>query len=142
MHDNWQFAVTLGTIIAGVFYNNSKIDKVIEALHDIDKRLSKIEDKKILVWQCRENSMKIPDYWQKETGPELRPAVVAYLNQQPLTSRQVKLMRLYIKQWIEADVWALDDELGELRRLADRIDSQEAVTAWLDRASNSEIDPL
>jgi hypothetical protein len=32
MHDNWQFAVTLGAIILGAFYNNRKSDDVRKEL--------------------------------------------------------------------------------------------------------------
>lgn len=85
---------------------------------------------------------KIPRYWQHETGPELRPAVEAYLNGRMLTLRQVAIFRLYLKQWIEAEVWAEDAELYELRRLADQIKSEDDVKSWLRRADHFGIDPL
>lgn len=37
MHDNWQFAVTLGAIVFGAFFNNMKSDSVRKELRtDID----------------------------------------------------------------------------------------------------------
>jgi hypothetical protein len=58
MHDsnNWQFAVTLGAIVVGVFINNRKADDVRRELHtdislltgkfiDLIDRLAKVEAK-------------------------------------------------------------------------------------------------
>lgn len=56
MHDNWQFAVTVGAIVIGAFVNNRKIDDVRVELHgdinlltgkliDLIDRLAKLEGK-------------------------------------------------------------------------------------------------
>ena len=63
---------------------------------------------------------RAPKYWMYEESGVLRPAVEAYLNGEPLTAGQVKLMRLYLKQWIDSPVWdenPVADEDSKLDRM-------------------------
>jgi hypothetical protein len=76
-----------------------------------------------------------------ETGHELKPAVVAYLERRPLTPRQVDLIRLYLKQWIDAPSWA-GDGIAELRREVNQIRTASDISAWLRKAEDAAIDPL
>ena len=39
MHDNWQFAVTLGAIIVGIFFNNAKLDELRKELGGVRSEL-------------------------------------------------------------------------------------------------------
>ena len=93
---------------------------------------------------------RAPKYWMYEESGVLRPAVEAYLNGEPLTAGQIRLMRLYLKQWIDSPVWdenpvADEDskrELAELRRLADAIETEREIADWIECALDAGIDPL
>jgi hypothetical protein len=85
-----------------------------------------------------------------EQGGELVPAMQRYLNGQPLTIRDIALLRLYIQQWIDSGVWDTNPslnaegrlELAELRGLARGINSGRAIAAWIHRAEDLGMDPL
>jgi hypothetical protein len=77
-----------------------------------------------------------------DTGTELRPAVVAYFENRPLTLRQVNLIRLYLKQRIDAPVWAGGEDLDELRREVNQIRTASDISAWLRKAEDADIKPL
>jgi hypothetical protein len=85
--------------------------------------------------------MAPPGFWMYKQGGELQPAIVAYLNQRPLTLRQIELIRLYLKQWIEAPIW-FGDLIEELRRDVDRIQFSIDIRDWLRKADEAGIDPL
>jgi hypothetical protein len=80
-------------------------------------------------------------YWVHEESGVLRPVVVAYLKDQPLTDAQIAVMRSYLRQWITANVW-VGPEIGELRRRIDGLTSRQAIKQWLDDALEQNIDPL
>jgi hypothetical protein len=82
-----------------------------------------------------------PCYWMHETSGVLRPAVVAYLKQTPMTDEQVAAMRAYLRQWIMADVWVGED-VDYLRAKIDGLTSSQAIRHWLDEAAELNIDPL
>jgi hypothetical protein len=82
-----------------------------------------------------------PGYWINETSGVLRPAIVAYLREQPLSEAHVSAIRAYLRQWIAAEVW-VGYGVGVLRRQIDQLDSREAIHAWLDDALKLDIDPL
>ena len=84
----------------------------------------------------------MPGYWMYEIGEQLKPAVVAYLNNLPLTSRQVAVIRAYLKQWIEADGWSPTFGLTRLRSSVNEIQTQADIRAWLSQAEEESIDPL
>jgi hypothetical protein len=83
-----------------------------------------------------------PGYWMHETGEELQPAVVAYLNDLPLTSRQVALIRAYLRQWIEVDGWAPSSALVRLRSSVNEIQTPQDICAWISQAEEEGIDTL
>ena len=91
-----------------------------------------------------------PGYWMNETGGELAPAVMRYLEGQPLSERDIELIRLYIQQWIGSPVWfmnpSLTDEgrrdLDRLRELARVLNNRGAIDAWLTLAVDFGVDPL
>jgi hypothetical protein len=77
-----------------------------------------------------------------ETSGRLTPVVEAYLNGKTLSPEQVQLMRAYLRQWIDADVWECDDKVAELRRKVREIESRKDIEIWLDQAMEVGIDPL
>lgn len=84
----------------------------------------------------------MPGYWMYEVGGELKSAVAAYLNDQPLSLREIALFRAYLIQWIDADVWAESAALAELRRSVLKIQTPRDITVWLAQAMEEGIDPL
>jgi hypothetical protein len=65
-----------------------------------------------------------------------------YLESRAVSRRDVRVLRQYLIQWIEAPVWAPGGaELETLRRLAHLIDSKSDVDKWTLRALNLAIDP-
>jgi hypothetical protein len=80
-------------------------------------------------------------YWQNETSGLLAPAVEAYLAGEAMTGHQVAAMRAYLRQWIALPgfrgpmVDTLREQVGELRTRQD-------ITAWLELAAATGIDPL
>jgi hypothetical protein len=81
-------------------------------------------------------------YWMNETGGELQPAIVAYLEQRPLSLRQIHLVKLYLAQWIDAPAWAPSPSLAALRQTVLRIETPEDIHCWLAAALDEGIDPL
>jgi|HubBroStandDraft_4_1064222.scaffolds.fasta_scaffold59061_2 hypothetical protein len=82
----------------------------------------------------------IPGYWMNETSGVLVPAVQAYLNNQPMTDRQIAAMRAYFRQWMNAD-WK-GPMIDPLRTKVNEIATREDITAWLDMALSENIDPI
>ena len=85
--------------------------------------------------------MSTPGYWMHEMSGALRPAVEAYLHDEPMTARQIAAFRAYLRQWIAYD-WKGDEALQALRLGVDRINSREAIDDWLELAIELCIDPL
>ena len=83
-----------------------------------------------------------PGFWMYETGEELKPAILAYLNDLPLTSRQVVLIRAYLRQWIEAGAWMQSPGLIRLQSRVSEIQTRQDIHAWLSQAMDEGIDPL
>lgn len=85
--------------------------------------------------------MSHPKYWMRETGGGLRVAVAHYLNREPLSDEEIGLIRAYLKQWIDAQVWD-DEDVKDLRATVDAIASRSAIDRWLYQADQIKIDPL
>jgi hypothetical protein len=91
-----------------------------------------------------------PKYWPCETSGLLKPAVEAYLHGKPLSDDHVRVLRAYLKQWVDSPVWdqnpyANEDEkqwLAELRRKVDEIHSRNEVRECLSIMTNRGMDPL
>jgi hypothetical protein len=91
-----------------------------------------------------------PGYWMNETGGELAPAIMRYLDHVPLSKRDIELIRLYILQWIGSPVWEMNPdqteegraELERLRELARVLTNRGAIDAWIALALDVGIDPL
>jgi hypothetical protein len=94
--------------------------------------------------------MTAPGYWMDETGSELAPAIKRYLDGADLTTRDLWLIRAYIRQWIDSPVWDANPaqtassrlELAALRTLARSLNSRESIADWLALAENFGVDPL
>jgi hypothetical protein len=83
-----------------------------------------------------------PHYWTHETGGELRPAVLQYLEGNPLNVRQVQIMKQYLWQWVASPVWQGHDDLDGLRLRVTRIQTQRDVSECIDAAIELNMDPL
>lgn len=84
---------------------------------------------------------KFPRYWRDETSGVLQPAVFAYLNGDPMSAEQVAAMRAYLRQWIDAPVWA-GPAVADLRHAIDHLVDREDIGRWLAIAEDNGIDPL
>lgn len=84
--------------------------------------------------------MNGPGFWMDETTGVLRPAVEAYLRDEPLTPSQIAALRAYLRQWIAYPWWCGDVE--GLRGTIDTLTSREALHSWIDRAADEGMDPL
>jgi hypothetical protein len=82
-----------------------------------------------------------PGYWMYETSGALRPAIVAYLQHEPMTDEMIAAMRAYLRQWIMAPVWA-GVALDTLQARVDGLTTTEAIRLWLADALKVGIDPL
>lgn len=82
-----------------------------------------------------------PSFWMHETSGVLRPAVEAYLLDQPMTDDQVAAMRAYLRQWIAGD-WHDDGALDRLRASIDGLTTRKAIHDWILAAVDEGIDPL
>ena len=91
-----------------------------------------------------------PGYWMNETGGELALAMHRYLNGHRLSASDIALIRAYLVQWIDADVWNLNpdgttaflDELQTLREKARKLTTVRAIEEWVAVATDWGIDPL
>jgi hypothetical protein len=85
-----------------------------------------------------------------ETSGELAPAITRYLEARPLFVRDIALIRAYLRQWIDSDVWdanpSQDDdgrmELSRLRKMARAITCQRDIEVWIAEAVGFGVDPL
>jgi hypothetical protein len=85
-------------------------------------------------------SAPIPGYWMAETTGQLRPAVMAYLANEPMDDRKIAAMRAYLRQWMACD-WK-GPMIDVLRTQVEDLTTKEDITRWLDRAQTVNIDPL
>ena len=84
---------------------------------------------------------RIPGYWMNETSGVLRPAVEAYLHDQPMTGEQIAAMRAYLRQWIAADGFR-GPTVDVLRTAVDGLTTKDAIRRWIDIATDEGMDPL
>ena len=85
-----------------------------------------------------------------ETGGQLVPAVMRYLNGDRLTAVDIALIRAYLVQWIESPAWDqnphLTDagraELQSLREAAQKLTTRRAIDQWVEVATDWGMDPL
>lgn len=87
------------------------------------------------------NPQTAPGYWMHETTGVLRPAVEAYLRNEPMSQEQIAAMRAYLRQWINAPDWS-GPTVHSLRATIDDLTSREAISEWLAAAAKEWIDPL
>jgi hypothetical protein len=94
--------------------------------------------------------MSEPGYWMHETSGVLRPAVEAYLNDEPLSRRQIAALRAYFRQWIASPVWDRNPHAGvrerawltRMRARVDQLTNRQALSDWIAEAIDNGIDPL
>lgn len=95
-------------------------------------------------------SPEAPKFWRFEQGSELKPAIFAYLEDKPLTVREIAVISSYLTQWIASPVWDLSpshdmysrNTLLVLRATAPRLAEREDIDEWLMLAIEQGIDPL
>ena len=81
----------------------------------------------------------------QDTGTMLDEAVYRFRNEERLYASDVVLIRVYLRNWIDAP--ALDRSierttLDQLRRDVRRIEDKEGIADWLARAGETGLDPL
>lgn len=82
-------------------------------------------------------------YWRNEVSGRLAHAVMAYLDEKPMSREQLAIFRSYLDIWIHAPCWlGPEPELGHLRSTVSTLDSAAAIRKWLDEALDICIDPL
>lgn len=82
-----------------------------------------------------------PGYWMNETSGVLKPALEAYLRDDPLDDGQIAALRAYLRQWIMAPAWK-GAGVPRLRASIDGLTSRQAIHEWLAVAAELNIDPL
>jgi hypothetical protein len=82
----------------------------------------------------------VPGYWQSETSGDLRPSVERYLVGTQLSTRDIALLRNYIRQWICSPVWDGHEEVSALREMVDSLTSRAQIDLWTERALDIGID--
>jgi hypothetical protein len=80
-------------------------------------------------------------YWMDETSGRLRPAVEAYLRDEPMSQEHIAALRAYLRQWI-ADPGRRGPLIAALRNSIDDLTSRETIERWLNIALDAGIDPL
>jgi hypothetical protein len=83
----------------------------------------------------------IPGYWMNETSGVLEPVVRKYLAGDELDRDEVRTMRAYLRQWINAPGFVGPD-VDKLRAGVDHLYNTGDVHAWLSRAFDLGVDPL
>ena len=82
-----------------------------------------------------------PGFWMNETSGQLRPVIGAYLSGATLDGQQIAVMRVYLRQWINADHWR-GSLVDVLRTSVNEIATRADIARWLDRAADAGCDPL
>lgn len=75
-----------------------------------------------------------------EISGQLRPAITAYLQGEPIDGRQIAAVRAYLRQWMAGD-WR-GPMIDVLRTQVEELTTREDISRWLDRALDVGIDPL
>jgi hypothetical protein len=91
-----------------------------------------------------------PGYWMAETSGILRPAVEAYLNDEPLTDQHIATLRAYLRQWIGSPVWDRNPHAGpeehawldRMRADIEGLRTRAAIERWVSSAIDGGVDPL
>ena len=92
-----------------------------------------------------------PKYWKYEAGGELAPAMERLIRREPLTDRDIVLIRDYFRQWVRSPVWDRNPHAGvhgataalaRLRADVDNLQSYRDIEAWESLAVDWGIDPL
>jgi hypothetical protein len=91
----------------------------------------------------------LPFYWQDEVTGELPRAVRAYLDHvvdgEPITDKQLALLRDYLDHWVCAPCWdspVLEAELRHLRGSIRHLTSVAEIGDWIHQALEIGMDPL
>lgn len=90
------------------------------------------------------------NFWMYETGGELKPAIMRFLQDQPLSDEDIRLIRVYLVQWAKSPAWELNPHmdaseakrLRDLRSLAYKIKTRAEIEAWAAAATAEGMDPF
>lgn len=85
-----------------------------------------------------------PCYWMNETSGILRPVILKYLDVRApeLSPEECAILRAYLRQWVEPDVWASGPEIQTLRGAIDGLTNEAAIDNWYRAALEINIDPF
>jgi hypothetical protein len=88
-----------------------------------------------------------PDFWRDEVTGRLNRPVTRFLNREQLSTADIRLLAMYIQQWIDSPAWDHADEegklaLADLRLKAHQIVTREGLDRWVKQALNLGIDPF
>jgi hypothetical protein len=93
---------------------------------------------------------RAPKFWQAEVTGRLEGPIMRYLQSEPVSLDDIRLIRLYLQQWIDSPVWemgpemdaAAKEKLAYLRQGARLIKNRPDIDAWIEAALDIGIDPL
>ena len=91
-----------------------------------------------------------PKYWRAEVSGRLEGPIMRYLEGKLMSTEDITLIRLYLRQWIDSPVWLMNPEmdsgarraLTELRQRVRLISTRQDLDVWLHAAMDLGIDPL
>lgn len=85
---------------------------------------------------------RAPGYWPNETSGVLIAVVTRYLYGLLLNGAEVRIMKAYLAQWVDAPGWIQGDALEALRAQVKRIETEAQLHAAIDAATDLGMDPL
>ncbi len=83
-----------------------------------------------------------------EVGPDLKPAIKRYLERQPMSEKDIRVMRAYLGQWIFSLAWDANpspdwrDDLKTLRKGIPMLLTRDDIDNWVKLAVHFGVDPL
>ena len=80
-------------------------------------------------------------YWQNELTGQLRPVIETYLHGFHMTARDVAVMRVYLRMWVNYGDWR-GPMIDVLRTSVDDITCRADIKQWIERAADAGLDPI
>lgn len=87
---------------------------------------------------------RVPGYWFHETSGILKPAIVDYLNNAPISAERIRILKAYFYQWIDDGSWRMGaDDKQKLLETLIKAQTRKDLAQWLDVLEDEfTIDPL
>jgi hypothetical protein len=64
------------------------------------------------------DSPDAPKYWRQETSGRLEGPIMRYLEGKLMSTEDITLIRLYLRQWIDSPAWLMNPEMDSGARRA------------------------